>query len=99
MSTCTSVRASHPSRRLQWGSATPMKGERNLIDAKSVGRQLRSPVRVLLAPRPRVCTAEAFPTSIRSTAFGLAMGVGRSGGVASSALGGALGSDRVQLAF
>ena len=47
----------------------------------------------------RACAAEAFPTSIRSTAFGLAMGVGRSGGVASSALGGALGSDRVQLAF
>ncbi|KAL1528102.1 hypothetical protein AB1Y20_009467 [Prymnesium parvum] len=41
--------------------------------------------------------AEAFPTSIRSTAFGLSMGIGRSGGVVSSALGGAFNS--VQLAF
>lgn len=44
-----------------------------------------------------VYLAEAFPTSIRSTAFGLAMGVGRSGGVASTAIGGAVSSK--QLAF
>ena len=53
------------------------------------------------APPPRcniyLYLAESFPTSVRSTAFGLAMGVGRSGGVVSSALGGMLGS--VQLAF
>lgn len=30
---------------------------------------------------------EAFPTSVRSTAFGLAMGIGRSGGVLSSSIG------------
>ena len=41
--------------------------------------------------------AEAFPTSVRSTAFGLTMGVGRSGGVISASLGGMLSS--VQLAF
>ena len=33
--------------------------------------------------------AESFPTSIRSTAFGLVLGLGRTGGVFSSALGGA----------
>ena len=41
--------------------------------------------------------AEAFPTSVRSTAFGLLMGVGRTGGVVSTALGGVLPS--IQLAF
>ena len=41
--------------------------------------------------------AEAFPSSVRSTAFGLAMGLGRGGGVVGSALGGAL-SD-MQVAF
>ena len=40
---------------------------------------------------------EAFPTSVRSTAFGLAMGLGRSGGVLGAALGGAI-SD-IQTAF
>ncbi|KAL1503243.1 hypothetical protein AB1Y20_011299 [Prymnesium parvum] len=34
--------------------------------------------------------AESYPTAIRSTAFGLVLGVGRSGGVISSALGGLL---------
>ena len=33
---------------------------------------------------------EAFPTSVRSTAFGLAMGIGRGGGVLGAALGGAI---------
>ena len=32
---------------------------------------------------------EAFPTSVRSTAFGIAMGIGRGGGVLGAALGGA----------
>ena len=45
---------------------------------------------------PRYLT-EAFPTSVRSTAFGLAMGVGRSGGVLGSALGGAITD--IQTAF
>ena len=40
---------------------------------------------------------EAFPTSVRSTAFGLAMGIGRGGGVLGAALGGAI-SD-IQTAF
>eukprot|EP00750_Incisomonas_marina_P002452 INCI12336.1.p1 GENE.INCI12336.1~~INCI12336.1.p1 ORF type:complete len:542 (-),score=57.86 INCI12336.1:265-1890(-) len=37
---------------------------------------------------------EIFPTSVRSTAFGLAMGIGRSGGVVSSGIGGAFESIR-----
>jgi hypothetical protein len=41
--------------------------------------------------------AESFPTAIRSTSFGLVLGVGRSGGVFSSALGGAMQS--IHLAF
>ena len=40
---------------------------------------------------------EAFPTSVRSTAFGLAMGIGRGGGVLGAALGGVI-SD-IQTAF
>ena len=35
---------------------------------------------------------EIFPTSVRSTAFGLAMGLGRSGGVLSSGIGNAFES-------
>ena len=40
---------------------------------------------------------EAFPTSVRSTAFGLAMGIGRGGGVLGAALGGAMPD--IQTAF
>ena len=40
---------------------------------------------------------EAFPTSVRSTAFGLAMGIGRAGGVLGAALGGA--TSDIQTAF
>ncbi len=40
---------------------------------------------------------ERFPTSVRSTGFGVAMGLGRSGGIVSSALGNLLPS--MELAF
>ena len=44
-----------------------------------------------------VYLAEAFPTSVRSTAFGFSMGIGRGGGVLSAVVGGVLPD--VQLAF
>lgn len=43
--------------------------------------------------------AEIFPSTIRNTGFGLSMGLGRAGGVASSALGGLLQSSGRQTAF
>ena len=39
--------------------------------------------------------AEAYPTSVRNSAFGLVMGAGRFGGILSTALGGVLPSIRV----
>jgi len=43
--------------------------------------------------------AEAFPTSVRSSAFGISMGVGRSGAVVSTALGGVLPALEVAFAL
>ena len=43
--------------------------------------------------------AEIFPSSCRNSGFGIAMGLGRVGGVASSALGGLLQSGGRQVAF
>ena len=41
---------------------------------------------------------ERFPTTVRSTGFGVALGIGRTGGVVSSALGGLISSTRVAFA-
>lgn len=43
--------------------------------------------------------SERFPSTVRNTGFGLSMGIGRAGGVVSSALGGVLQAEGRQAAF
>lgn len=56
-----------------------------------------TPALALRARQLYIYLVERFPTTVRSTGFGVAMGIGRAGGVVSSAIGNVLPS--MQLAF